>query len=110
MHQDTLLKKDPAGTLLYEGSLPNGTASKEVLFAKHDKGWHRDLPVTLYTYHDGTQDLHRQTGLQYREHIAEATELLKARGLAVGPFEGDIWPTGIYLRVTPITQESPVFS
>lgn len=110
MQQNTLTRKDPAGTLLYEARLPDGPASKEVILAKYDRGWHRDMAVTLYTYDDGTQELHRQTGLQYREHIAEAAELLKARGLAVGPFEGDIWPTGIYLRVTPIAPEQPRLS
>ena len=74
--------------------------TEEVVFVGYDEGWSRNLPVTLITYAEGTQDLHRQTGNQFDEHIAEARKILAARGLSVSPIE-DIGGTGAYMRVTP---------
>lgn len=82
-------------------SAPKQEPHNEVIFKGPDAGWNgREMPVTLITYEDGSQDLHRQTGSQFDEHVAEAAQLLAARGLAVGKVEF-IGPTGAYMRVTP---------
>ena len=77
------------------------TATNEVLFSAHDSGWGRALPVTLITYADGTQDLHRQTGADFPAAIKKARAQLWERGLAVGPAE-TFGATGAYLPVKPV--------
>lgn len=74
--------------------------SKEIILNEIDTGWNRPMPVTLITYADGAQDLHRQTGSDFNTAIAKATTILRERGLAVGPVE-NIGPTGAYMTVTP---------
>ncbi|MDB5885832.1 MAG: hypothetical protein JWR74_2003 [Polaromonas sp.] len=81
--------------------------TKEILLSEHDGGWGNELPVTLLTYEDGTQDLHRQTGEDFTAAIEKARALLWVRGLAVGPIEM-IGPTGARMPVKPLaaTNES----
>ncbi|MCC5612151.1 hypothetical protein LC612_36845 [Nostoc sp. CHAB 5834] len=61
------------------------------------------MPVKLLTYPDGTQDLHRQTGSQFNEHVEKAKRILAIRGLAVGKV-GLTGPTGAYMKVTRISE------
>lgn len=78
---------------------------KEVLFEAYDEGWDRNLPVTLHTYEDGTQDLHRQTGTNFVEAIDRARELLAARGLQAAAEPSFYGPTGAYIEVTAKVEE-----
>jgi hypothetical protein len=76
----------------------------EMLFSDMDSGWGKPMPVTLITYDDGRQDLHRQTGPEYHQAIDKAMSLLKERGLRLAASDNDAfaWPSGMYLTVEPI--------
>ncbi len=79
--------------------------TEEVLFEAHDEGWNRPLPVTLITYKDGSQDLHRQTGFNFEEAVERARALLAARGLEVAAEPSFLAPSGAYLSVTAKVEE-----
>jgi Ser/Thr protein kinase RdoA (MazF antagonist) len=59
-----------------------------------------NFPVTLFTYWDGSMDLHAQTGEGHVEAIGKAVAELKKRGLEVrhSDFMGG---TGMYYSVRP---------
>lgn len=76
--------------------------TEEIIVDEFDEGWRRNMPVKLLTYPDGKQDLHRQTGSQFKDHVEKAKKILAERGLAVGEI-GFMGPTGAYMTVTPAT-------
>lgn len=73
----------------------------EVLFKAHDSGWGRELPVSVFTYSNGSRDLHRQTGTDFEAHVARARQMLRERGLQVGEVSF-IGPTGAYMEITAL--------
>lgn len=81
--------------------------TEEVLFAEYDEGWGRPLPVKLFTYADGKQDVHRQTGTNFHEAIARAKALLAERGFQVNEKPSFIGITGAYMTVSPMNLEAP---
>lgn len=76
---------------------------EEVILEGSDVGWPgRILRVTLIDYNgDGSNlDIHRQSGTQFDEHIAEAEKILAKRGLMIDPTDKWMWgSTGGYRRV-----------
>lgn len=92
-----------------------GPVKEEVVLSKIDSAIGLEIAVKLLTYADGSMDLFRPQGNQFREHLAEAKALLRERGLCVGDVEL-MAPTGGYLSVwarearalpTAATQEDP---
>ena len=73
---------------------------EEVIFTGFDSGWDRALPITLIIYKNGSMDIHRQTGSNFHEHMAEAEKILAQRGLKIDKTEsGGIGMSGFYQRV-----------
>jgi galactose-1-phosphate uridylyltransferase len=66
-------------------------------------GWERDMPTTLITYDDGTNDLHCQTGDHHNRSIKLAKKKLKERNLKIVDNDsGSTYPSGIYYSVEQI--------
>lgn len=84
-----------------EHAINDDNVAQELLFTEYDAGWRRELPVTLLTYPDGSQDLHRQTGADFKAALARAVEMLAERGLSVDIDSGMIAATGVYMTVKP---------
>lgn len=73
---------------------------EEIIFEGFDEGWNETLPVKLIAYKGGSMDLHRQTGSQFNEHIAEAEKILAKRGLKLAKDGRDaVGATGYYQSV-----------
>lgn len=75
-----------------------GPVKEEVVLSKIDSAVGHEIPVKLLTYQDGSMDLFRPQGNQFREHLVEAKALLRKRGLRAGAVELMV-PTGGYLPV-----------
>lgn len=75
-----------------------GAVKAEVILSKVDSAVGHAIPVTLLTYPDGSMDLYRPQGNQFRDHVAEAKALLNTRGLRTGAVEL-MMPTGGYMPV-----------
>lgn len=80
---------------------PTPSPHVEVLFTAHDSGWGRETPVSVYTYADGSRDLHRQTGTDFEAHVERARAILRERGLQVADVSF-IGPTGAYMSITAL--------
>lgn len=73
----------------------------EVLLSLYDDDWRRELPIKIFTYQDGSMDLHRQTSSEFEAAIAEAQKLLAARGLKAAEVDF-IGPTGAYMTISKL--------
>lgn len=77
--------------------------TEEIIFIALDRGWQRNLPVKLITYKSGNMDLHRQTGHNFKEHIAEAEKILFSRGLILDKTDKiSVSANGAYQKVIKI--------
>ncbi len=73
---------------------------EEVLFKMFDDGWDCEMPVTLITWKDGTQDLHMQTGPSWDARLDKAEAILKDRGLKLKSRKMEfVGPSGGYITV-----------
>jgi hypothetical protein len=81
---------------------------EEVIFLGFDRGWDREMPVTLIDY--GTSmNIHRQSGSHFIPHMKEAAKILAKRGLVIQDeiCEWTYGPTGLYRSVVRmLTDES----
>lgn len=75
-----------------------GAVKEEIVLSKVDTAVGHEIQVKLLTYPDGSMDLFRAQGNQFRDHLAEAKALLRERGLLTGEVELML-PTGAYLPV-----------
>lgn len=75
-----------------------GPIREEVVLSKVDSAVGHEISVKLLVYSDGTMDLFRPQGNQFREHLVEAKALLRKRGLCTGEVVL-MAPTGGYMPV-----------
>lgn len=106
-HKESDEALDKHRNTCYNQGMTTKVTGAEQLLTWYSEGWQCHLPVTLFTYSNGSMDLHAQTGEGHTDAIKRAEVILAERGLKVSSAEF-LGPSGIYYSVTPLTKVVPL--